>query len=127
MSGLVTGLRNLSRTLAAVLTACLIALFVTAPAIDGVMCGGEDESVATATLETASTADTSAHHSGKSGAPDPGLGACLHGHCHHVQIAAAIPTETLVAATASHHATRPARDLMLASADLAHAKPPPRA
>ena len=66
------------------LAACLLAVLVTAPAFDAVICFNDDAPAARASTEAASV-ETSAqpareHAPGHPADADEG---CQHGHCHH--------------------------------------------
>lgn len=124
MTAAVTRLRTFSKSLAALLTVCFVVLFAAAPLAESLTCGGEESVAAVAHADAVASSD---HHSGKAGDPDLGVGSCVHGHCHHSPFAAATPDVAAGQATAPKRAALPPAGVRLASADLAHDKPPPRA
>jgi hypothetical protein len=116
------------------MVACLLAVFVSTPLLDTVMCRGEalNGAVAAGMADLVAVDD---HRDGAASATvnpgghtdDGGLSVCLHGHCHQGGVAKAVATPEVSRVRLTGDAGVPAAAAVLHSADLTHAKPPPRA
>lgn len=115
------------------MVACLLAVFVSTPLLDSVMCRGEALNGAVA----AGMADVVVVDDHRDGAAsdtvnlgghtdDGGLSVCLHGHCHQGGVATPVVTPEVGRVWLAADAGVPAVTAILHSADLRRAKPPPR-
>lgn len=85
------------RDLGGLLAAAVIAVLAFAPALDALICGGEEPTVnapaaiaeAQAPVAKDQVADLGEHHGAVSGHADGGV--CPHGHCHHGGVAQPAP------------------------------------
>lgn len=113
--------------------ACLLAVFVSTPLLDSVMCRGEalNGAAAAGATDVVVVGDPRDGASAES-LPDAhpnegGHSVCFHGHCHHGGVATPAVDSDVVRVRLLADAGLPAATALLHSADLTHAKPPPRA
>lgn len=140
MGGSVTVTIQHRRKFMAWLVVCLSAAFVLTPMLDAFTCRAEafntSSTPAAASIDGADivtvAADATSDKAAMTSAPgghsdDGGLSVCIHGHCHQSSIAAPAAMAEFNHIDAPSAAGPPALMPALHSADLAHAKPPPRA
>lgn len=120
--------------------ACLVAVFVATPLLDSFTCRAEvlnapSPAAASVTSGGPEVGVADGHQARSAGADsaapghsdDGGLSICFHGHCHHAGVAAPSAAAELSRLDVTMAARLQAPTPVLHSADLTHAKPPPRA